>query len=332
VKKTIILTTFIISIFLWIVPSGCESTNSTGKMDELRLVGTIGPLSIPLAYMVENNVMSPIAKKVTFTTWSTSAQLQAIVIAGQGDFISLPTNSAATFYNKGIKCKLLDCSIWNILFLVSTDPGISSIHDIKGKRIVVPYQAAVPDAIFKYVLVKQGINPEKDIDIYYAPDAVQASQLLLAEKEKYALLSEPSATAVLSRGAASGLKFYRNLDMNKMWQAASRGKSQSAIAGTIALGGITGNNAALKLFMNEYKKAVMWMLANPSEAGKLGARTLSDQGFNAEVLTKSLESISWRFKTSGEVHDDIEQFLGALMEISVNYTGGRLPDRGFYYE
>lgn len=331
IKAQTILVVCMIAVLLLVGVMGCEGVKPAEKLDVIRLIGTIGPLSIPLAYIVDNNSMAAVTKSMTLTTWSTPAQLQAIIAAGQGDFISLPTNSAATFYNKGIQCRLLDCSIWNILFLVSTDPGISTINDLKGKRIVVPYQGAVPDAVFKYVLLKQGINLDKDIDIYYAPDPVQASQLLLSGKERYALLSEPSATSVISKAANSGLKLYRNLDMNKMWQVASNGKSQSAIAGTMALGTISDNDEIVRIFMKEYKKAVSWMQANPAEAGKLGSRVLTDQGFTADVLTRSLENISWRVETANEAHDNIEKFFNALMEISVNFTGGKMPDRKFYY-
>ena len=73
------------------------------------------------------------------------------------------------------------------------------------------------------------------------------------------------------------------------------------------------------------------MLENPEEAGELGAEVLSEQGFTAEVLTSALENIAWRFVPASEGYKDIEGFLQALMEVSENYTGGKLPDEAFYY-
>jgi len=322
----------LLSLLIFAFISGCgNGSPPPQKLQNLRLVGTIGPLSIPLAYMVENNVFESVAERVTLETWATPQQLQAIIAGGQADFVSLPTNTAATFYNRGISLKLIDCSIWNILFLISTDPHVFSAADLVGKRVVVPYQAAVPDAIFRYVLMKQGIDPDRDIDIYYAPDPVQASQLLLSGQEHYALLSEPSATSVIMRAEATGLTVYRNLDMNRVWQAASLGESQSAIAGTIALGDMAENDTVTRLFVEEYRKAVAWLLDNPEEAGELGARVLADQGFTAPVLTESLKSIDWRFVAASDGRDDIEGFFKALMEINANYTGGQLPDNAFYY-
>ena len=325
-----LLPVFIITTLI-LITGGCTSEEPAEKLSEVRLVGTMGPLSIPLAYMVENNVMESVAETTTMEIWATPVQLQAIIGSGQAEFMSLPTNSAATFYNKDIQLKLLDCSIWNILFLVSTDPTIATIEDLAGKRVVVPYQGAVPDAIFRYNLTKHGINPDTDIELYYAPDPVQASQSLLSGQETCALLSEPSATSVIKKGAESGLTIYRNLDMNHAWQSASDGSSRSAIAGTVALNDMAENDEVIDVFMTEYEKAVEWMLAHPREAGELGARVLEEQGFSAAVLTESLENIDWDFSPASDVRDDIEHYFNALMELSPDFTGGTLPDEDFYY-
>jgi NitT/TauT family transport system substrate-binding protein len=337
-KKRTVHIVIVVLIVAMAVLTGCNGQQQTKKFDEtqkkfdeIKIVGTIGPLSIPLAYMVDNNVLGEVTEKMSFETWATPQQLQAAIAGGQADFVSLPTNSAATFFNKGISLKLLDCSIWNILFLISSDENVSSVSDLVGKRVVVPYEGAVPDAVFRYVLESSGINPDTDIDIYYTPDPVQASQLIISGREQYALLSEPSATSVLNKAESSGITLYRNLDMNREWQSAFGGLSQSAIAGTIALGDMLEDDEVIELFLEEYRKAVEWMLENPEEAGELGAEVLAEQGFTAEALTGALENIDWRFVPAGEGYEEIENFFKALMEVSENYTGGKLPDAAFYY-
>lgn len=329
-KLTLVLIALVI-VFAAVLPAGCSSDEPVEKLDTIRLVGTMGPMSIPLAYMVENDTLSSVAETTTLEIWATPPQLQAIIAGGQGDFLSLPINAAATFYNKGISLNLLDCSIWNILYVVSTDPDIATAADLAGKRVVVPYQGAVPDAIFRYVLQKQGVDPEQDIEIFYAPDPVQASQLLLSGQEQYVLLSEPSATSVMNKAAANGMTVYRNLNLNSEWQTASGDESRSAVAGTVALGAMVENTDVIDVFVEEYRKAVEWMLANPEEAGVLGAEVLSEQGFSAEVLTESMQNIDWDFVTAADGYEDMEGFLSALMELNPNYVGGALPDSAFYY-
>jgi NitT/TauT family transport system substrate-binding protein len=334
-KRFLILAVLMLFLAPSIIPA-CASTVSpsseAAKIDNLRLVGTIGPLSVPLAYMVENNRLASIARQTTLTVWANPTQLQAVMAGGQGDFVSLPTTSAATFYNRGISLELLDCSIWNILYVVTADSTIRSVQDLKGKRVVVPYQGAIPDAMFKYICLKQGLNPDnvQDIDIFYAADPVQASQLLLTGQEKYVLLSEPSATAVILKSKSSGTPLYRVLNMKTEWEKAAGGKS-TPIAGTVALGELKNRPEVVNTFLSEYQKAVLWMLANPAEAGQVGAKVLAEQGFTAAALTESLKSINWQFVSASEARPAIQDFFNALAELSPNYFGGKLPDNAFYH-
>jgi len=308
---------------------------TTPKLTLLRLVGTIGPLSIPLAYMQQNNNLASIAQKTELEMWSTPTQLQAIIAGGQGDFVSIPTNSAATFYNKGVSLKLLDSSIWNILYLVTPDIGISSVNDLRGKRVVIPYQGAIPDAMFRYVCLKQGIDPDKDLDVFYTPDPIQASQLLLTGQEKYVLLSEPSATSVILKSQPTPVALVRvlnrALNIETEWQKATGGKSSTPIAGTVVLGNLKDRPDVVNVFVSEYQKAVQWMLANPVEAGNVGAKVLAEQGFTSAVLTESMKNIDWRFVPAANARPDLEAFFNTLAQVSPNFIGGNLPDDGFYY-
>jgi NitT/TauT family transport system substrate-binding protein len=320
-----------IALLLVLAPSCAGPPAATSaRVDSIRLVGTIGPLSIPLAYMVEHNSLASVAERTTLDIWANPTQLQAIASGGQGDFVSLPTNSAAIFYNKGLSLQLLDISVWNILYLVTTDSAIKSVSDLKGKRVVVPYQAAVPDALFQVVLQRQGIDPKKDIEIFYAPDPVQASQLLLAGQEKYTLLSEPSATAVIIKANGSGKTLVRALNMQTEWRKSTGASSSTPIAGTIVLGSLKDRPDIVRVFTSEYEKAVKWMLANPKEAGEVGAKVLAEQGFSAAALTESMQSVEWKVVGANDARPDLQAFFNGLAEVSPNFIGGKLPDDGFY--
>jgi NitT/TauT family transport system substrate-binding protein len=327
--KTVVLGSL---VFLLVLATSCAGhpASTTARVDRIRLVGTIGPLSIPLAYMVEHNSLASVAEKTTLDIWANPTQLQAIVSGGQGDFVSLPTNSAAIFYNKGISLQLLHSSVWNILYLVTTDSAIKSASDLKGKRVVVPYQGAVPDALFQVVLKRQDLDPNKDIEIFYAIDPVQAAQLLLTGRDKYALLSEPSATAVILKARESGKTLVRALNMQTEWRKATGGSSSTPIAGTIVLGALRDRPDIVSVFNSEYEKAVKWMLANPKEAGELGARVLAEQGFSAAALTESMQSVDWKVVAAKDVRPALQALFDGLAEVSPSFIGGKLPDDGFY--
>lgn len=323
---------FLLTVFLIAITScGSNTPSSPAKVSEVRLVGTIGPLSVPLAYMVENKSLASVADKTSLTIWANPTQLQAIVSGNQGDIVSLPTNSAALFYNRGIPLQLLDVSIWNILYIVTTDTGIKTAADLKGKRVVVPYQGAAPDAVFQVVLRAQGIMPGKDVEIFYTPDPIQATQLLLSGQENYALLSEPSATSAILKGQSSGKAFVRALNMQTEWRRGIGEGSTTPIAGTVVLGNLRGRPDVLKVFMNEYRKAVQWVVDNPDKAAQLGAKVLAEQGFSTEILAQSTRYVDWRFVSASDAQPDIEGFFTELEGVSTDFIGGHLPDAAFYY-
>jgi NitT/TauT family transport system substrate-binding protein len=308
------------------------SPSPTPKIDNIRLVGTIGPMAIPLAYMVENNSLASVAAKTTLSIWATPAQLQAIITGTQADFLSLPSNAAALYYNKGVKLQYLDNSIWNILYLVTSDTSIKSVADLKGKSVLVPYQNAVPDAMFQSLCQQNGLDITRDITITYAPDPIQASQSLLKGTEKYVLLSEPSATSVIMTGANTGLTFVRAINIGAAWHNSTDGKPVTPVAGSVVLGDMKDHPEIVKVFMAEYAKAVAWMMANPSQAGEVGARALVQQGFTAAVLTASMKNIDWHYVKAIDARSDLEDFFNTLSKVSPNFIGGKLPDDGFYFK
>ena len=119
--------------------------------------------------------------------------------------------------------------------------------------------------------------------------------------------------------------------METEWQKTTGSQLSTPIAGTVVLGALKDRPDIVNAFNTEYQKAIQWMLANPVEAGNVGARVLSQQGFTAQVLTDSMQNIDWRYVTAKNARPDIESLFKALAQVSPNYIGGKLPDNGFYY-
>jgi hypothetical protein len=97
------------------------TTTQFAKLDKLTLVAPPGPMAIPLTYMAVNNTLADVANKTELVVWENADQLKAIVAGKQGDFVTMPSNNAALFYNKGLQLRLLDISVWNITYLVTSD-------------------------------------------------------------------------------------------------------------------------------------------------------------------------------------------------------------------
>jgi NitT/TauT family transport system substrate-binding protein len=313
-------------------PATTATTGSGAKLPKLVLVAPPGPMAIPMAYLVANNKLASVAEKTELVIWENPEQLKAIVAGKQGDFVTMPSNNAAIFYNKGLPVKLLDVSVWNITYLVSSDANVKTLSDLKGQSVVVSFKGSVPDLMFQYLAKKQGLDVEKDLKVTYAADPTQAAQLLLAGRAQNAVLSEPLSTSVLLQTTGGPKTYYRALDFAAEWEKAEGAGALTPIAGTVATAGVMDKPAVVEEYLKQYKEAVEWMMANPDAAGELIEKQLPQLGFKAKPMAASLKSITWRFVPAGEARAGVETFLSILSELSPDVIGGKLPDDGFYFQ
>ncbi len=120
------------------------TTTTLSKLDKLTLVAPPGPMAIPMAYLKVNDKLADVAAETELLIWENPDQLKAIVAGKQGDFVTVPSNTAAIFYNKGLQLQLLDISVWNITYLVTRDADAAGFADIKGSRWWCRSRAACP--------------------------------------------------------------------------------------------------------------------------------------------------------------------------------------------
>jgi NitT/TauT family transport system substrate-binding protein len=292
-------------------------------------------MAIPLAYLAVNDKLTGVAEQTELLIWENADQLKAIVAGEQGDFVTMPSNTSAIFYNKGLEVRLLDISVWNITYLVTTDPAAATLADIEGQSLVVSFQGSVPDVMFQYIATKEGLDPRKDFDLQYAVDPTQAAQMLLSGKVENAVLSEALATAAILQTQSTERPLYRAFAFDVAWAQVTGGQpgesAMTPIAGTVATASVMDRPEVVAAFQREYQAALNWMLANPQEAGQLVETELPDLGLKASLMTSSLENITWKFTSAADARASLEDFYTALSELSPEVIGGVLPDDGFYY-
>jgi NitT/TauT family transport system substrate-binding protein len=307
------------------------TTTTLAKLDKLTLVAPPGPMAIPMAYIAANDKLADVAKETELVIWENAEQLKAIVSGDQGDFVTMPSNNAAIFYNKGLKLQLLNIAVWNITYLVTTDADVTGLADIKGQSLAVSLQGSVPDVMFQYLAMKDGLDPQKDFDLQYVADPTQAAQLLLAGKVKNAVLSEALATSVMLKSKDSAKPLHRALAFDAAWISATARSEDTPIAGTVAMAGVMDKPEVVAAFQREYVAALEWMLADRDAAGKFVETELPELGLDAAVMTASLENITWKYTPAADATWYLNRFYGRLSELSPEVVGGKLPDDEFYY-
>ena len=149
-----------------------------------------------------------------FTIGVAPDELNAKLISGEIDIATIPTNMAATLYNKTKgEIQILAVNTLGVIKIVSTDENIKTLEDIKGFDITASGKGAIPEYTFEYVLNKIGMDTSKDINITYYPGHEEVAGLLSADKAIIGTIPEPTASKVM----ADNPKIHVVADLTNEW-------------------------------------------------------------------------------------------------------------------
>lgn len=303
--------------------------------DENKIVvaGPIATVSHPFFKMIQDDVFKDLGKKIEFKLWNNPDELRALVLKKEVDFIALPTNVAANLYNKKVDIKLINVATWGILQLVSRDKDLKTIEDFKGKTIVVPFRADMPDIVLQALIKKAGLDIKKDFTLQYLATPVDAMQMLILRRADHALLAEPATSIALRKTGSFPIKLiapdlYRSASLQDEWGRLFDTEAQIPQAG-IAIVDMSKKDL-IDRFLSEYEKALKWYKANPQDASKLVIKTLPMLEENG--LADSIPHVILKNISAENSKKDLEFFFEVLKENDAKLIGGKLPDSGFYFE
>lgn len=319
-KKTLILLT----LFLDFIAAPVQA-----KVDKITLSSPFSPMVMPMAYMVENNLLEDVAEKTELKIWNTSDQLRVMLTNGETDFVSIPSNVAAIFYNKGVKLKMVNISIWGVMYIISANEKITTLSDLKGQTIYVPFRGDQPDLIFQTICKSQGLDPFKDFNVQYARSPLDITMGLFAGTIKNAFLIEPAASMVMMKGKEKGINLSRVIDIQKELGKIDGWESRFPNAGVIALPRILQQKGVVNVFSKAYKKAVKWTVAHPKEASELASKYVP--GINAKAFENALKYTIFDAVSSSKARLELEKMFNTFSTLNPKSIGKKLPDNGFYY-
>jgi len=279
--------------------------------ERLKLVGPAAAVSFPLLHMVESGALSDMASKVEFALWNNPDQLRALALEGQADFMAMPTNVAANLYNRGVPLRLVNVSVWGILWMVSRNPELKTLSDFKGEEIAVPFRADMPDIVFSYLAEKSGMDPRRDFTVRYTPTPMDAMQLLVMRQVDHALLAEPAVSMALRKTQSFPVSMvapdlYRSVNLQEEWGRLLGTEARIPQAGVAAVGEARLDEALVDRVEAAYAESRRWCLDNAQDCGALAAKYIN-------------------MLTPDSVADSI-----AVLPRHYATVGNKLPDPAFY--
>lgn len=308
---------------------------AAAKLPKLVLSGPYAAVSNPLIHMVDSGALKDVAEVVEFRPWKDPDQLRVLALDAKADadFVAMPTNVAANLYNRGVKLQLLNVSTWGVLWMVSREPNLKTLADFKGKEVLMPFRADMPDIVFQVLAEKQGLDMKRDFKLRYVGSPLDAMQMMITRRADHALLAEPAASVALRKTKSFPVsviapELYRSVDLQQEWGRVMQRPARIPQAGIVALGKVLGDAVLIDKFQRAYAASLAWCEKQPDECGKRVASRIDM--LTPEGVADSVRVDNAVFVTAKEAKPELEFFFGLLHAKQPGLIGGKLPDEGFY--
>ena len=149
--------------------------------------------TISLVKLLDDNENGKASQKYDFTMAISPDELTPLFIKGEMDIIAVPTNLASLLYNKlEGNASLLAISATGVLYVVEKgEDNIKSLKDLKGKTVYATGKGATPEMAMRYLLSKEGLSLDEDIDMVWLSEPTEAVAKLNGQEKGIALLPQP---------------------------------------------------------------------------------------------------------------------------------------------
>jgi NitT/TauT family transport system substrate-binding protein len=307
--------------------SACVPRNGKAEQSPdpaITIYGLKGPSSVGMLRLFEN----PPEYKGAAINVSALAQadlLAAQFISGGAKIGILPANVAAKIASSGKRVQIAAVVGTGMLSLLTSDPEITRIENLRGKNVEVAGQGATPDYVFRKILLSKNIKPDSDLQLNYALAYPEIAQSLIAGRVSTALLPEPFATMALAGSA----NLRAVSDIQREWALAGGSDNYPMTALVVDADFAAKNPALVRTILEAFKSSIEWVVANPEEAGTLAEK--HELGLRAAVVKMSVPKSNYVFIPATEARASLESLYHAFLEFDPLSIGGALPRDDFYY-
>ncbi len=305
-----------------------ETDDTTYNPDlEINIWTLSGTTGFGMAQLMDATEKDEATLNYDFTNAGTDATaVSAALINGDADIGAVPTNLAATLYNKNPgEFVLLAINTRGVLYLMVNTEKVEapeSLTDLAGKKIYCPAQNP---ALIAKALLDEAEVADYELDTVTYAEAANLQTALANGLVDYAILPEPMVTIAKS-AAKEGVTLAVALDITEEWD--NYFEEGSLVQGCIVARKkfVEDHPEELKVFMEEYEASVKFVSENPKE----GAEMIVAAGIfaKAPVAQKAIPNCNLCFITGEDMKDAMEAYLAAM---PVDKIGGALPGDDFYY-
>lgn len=301
--------------------AGCGGKGEPG----VRVGSLKGPTSMGILFLMDSVDQEQAAYEFHMATGAD--ELLALMAKGELDIALIPANSAAVLYQKtngGVT--VIDINTLGVLYMVTGNPEIDKVSDLKGRTVCLTGRGTTPDAALRFVLRQNGLG-EEDCTLEYKSEAAEVAALLAEDPDAVGLLPQPFATAALLQNG----KLRIAIDMNAEWERL-QGEGGSAL--------VTGVTVVRDAFLEDHEDMVRDFLEKHRDSVEAvngdvekGAVLAVEAGIVAKeaIAAEAIPKCNLVCITGDEMEEALSAYLEVLAGFNADLVGGSLPEEDFYY-
>lgn len=324
-KKKILL--LLLAAALLLLPACGATAKGMSAEGPVRIAGLKGPTTMGLVNLLDMEQQGTAALDYDLQLYGTADEIVPGLIKGELDMAAIPANLAAALYQKtkgGIQ--VMAVNTLGVLYVVEKGDTVHSMADLAGRTILSTGKGTTPEYLLRYLLEKNGLDPDKDVNIQYCSEATEVTaQMAAAQKDAIAVLPQPYATAAGMKDPSLRVA----LDLTAEWDKVS--DSQLVTGVTVVRTQYAQEHPdVVEAFLQEYAQSVRTANTDLDRTAAL----CEQQGVvaKAAIAKKALPACNIVCRTGDEMQKDISAYLSVLCAADPAAVGGKLPDEGFYWK
>ncbi len=301
---------------------GCGEKVPTTVTEVVNIGALNGPTGMGMVKMMDQT------DKYNITTYQAPTDVVAKITKGEIDVAAVPSNLAATLYNKtnGDITAITPITL-GVLYIMDNGYGITEVEDLKGLTIVASGQGGTPEYVLQKVLEDAGLTIYEDVQVQWLANHSEVVTKLISTPGTLAMVPEPFVSTAL----AASQQVRDAFDMNELWKDATGEELPMGVL-IAKKSFVEEREQDLTVLLNDLKASVDFVNESPEDAAKL----IVEKGFmgKVEIAVKAIPNCN----IVAYVGDDVEAgrailktFNETLFDMNKAAIGGKLPNEDLYY-
>ena len=302
---------------------------------KINLAVLSGPTGVGAAKLMADNENGLTANDYTVTVCTDNQQVMAGLTNGDFDVAAIATNVASNLYHKsqgGIQIAAIN-TLGVLYILGPADKPLTSLADLAGKTLYATGQGANPEYVLRYLLAKNGVDPDGDVEVVWQA-AEEVTATMLQGQGEYCMLPVPAATALEAKSEG---KIVSQISLSDVWEQLRNGSQLTMGCMVVRTEFAQENHGAVDLFLEEYKASVEYMadpvnMAVSSDLNPAELVAKYEIAPSSAIAGKAIPQCNLIYLDGADLRAAIQGYYEVLYAADPASIGGSIPDDGFYFE